>query len=440
MEAVTAPGKRDSASSFASPPNAGSSPALLANNLYNTETNSKTMIITRKIEIYVCEPDKELKNDYMKTLWKWRDLVRKAANIIVSHKFVQQSIRDFVYIKDDIKEKFYVSNIIREGKGMSEQNTTYRLLSDMMKGVVPSDIYSSLNQNICKSFKESLPDVLRGEASIRSYKNSIPIPFSSKSFASAFRKGPDGKFYFDLFGIPFCCYLGHDRSNNEVILNRCLAETYKICSSSIAFEKRTNHDTGKRVQKLFLNLCVDLPKEEIPLNKKKYIYAYLDVHHPIKCSYIVNAKQEEDSGIKWYMIGDETEFLNRRLQIQYAVKRCQENNKYATGGHGRKKKLKRIRFFHKLEENYVTTRMHTYSRMLIDYAIKHNAATIILMNQKPREEQAKLENNKENPFLLRNWSYFGLKEKIHYKAQKYGIKIIEDVPPQNKSDDENEYE
>ena len=53
------------------------------------------MVITRKIEIYVHESDPDMKRNYMQTIYGWRDAIRRAANLVVSHKFVQQNVRDF---------------------------------------------------------------------------------------------------------------------------------------------------------------------------------------------------------------------------------------------------------------------------------------------------------------------------------------------------------
>jgi len=75
--------------------------------------------------------------------------------------------------------------------------------------------------------------------------------------------------------------------------------------------------------------------------------------------------------------------------------------------------------FTEVEKNYVNSRMHLYSRRLIDICVKHGAATLILTTQEEKEEVAK-----EDEFLLRNWSYYALKEKISYKAEKAGIVII----------------
>ncbi len=405
------------------------------------------MVITRKIEIYICESDKELKKEFMNTVFGWRDAVRKAANLIVSHKFVQQNVRDFMYLQEDVRErflvvdektgkekiKFNVSDILEKGPGMSEQNTTYRLISSMLKGKVPADIYSCLNQSVAKTFKETVIDINKGDATLRSYKNTIPIPFSAKSLANI-HKDEDGHFYFTLFGIPFACMLGRDRSNNESIIDRCISGEYKLCSSSIAFQKVTSKETGKKKNKLFLYLCVDIAKKEVELNPKKMMYCYLGLAHPIEYNYEVQAKNIYDSGVKWSSIGSAEEFLYQRVQIQAALKRCQVNCRYSKGGKGRKRKLQALTRFEEKEKNYVQTKLHTYSRMLVDKAIKNHCGIIVLVNQEPREIEAKEDNQKGEPFLLRNWSYYGLKTMISYKAKMVGInvKVVgKEIPEEN---------
>jgi hypothetical protein len=161
------------------------------------------MIITRKIQVFVYDTDVAQKKEYIHTLYSWRDLVRRGANMIVAHKFAQQNIRDFVYLKDEIKDKFYVKDILKEGKGMSEQNTTYRLLSEMMKGKVPSDIFSCLNQSVAHTFKETEKDMIIGKASVEVIRTIFPMPFSAKSLSNIHWDETDKRFYFTLFGIPF---------------------------------------------------------------------------------------------------------------------------------------------------------------------------------------------------------------------------------------------
>ena len=372
------------------------------------------MIITRKIEVYVCCDDKEQQKEMRHTIYEWRDWVRRAANAIISHKTVMQNVRDFVYFTEKIQDKFYVKDTLVQGPGCSEQNTTYKIASKMLKGKVPSDIYSCLNQAVCKTFKETVGDYIKGQSSMRTYKNNIPIPFSAKAIGNI-HKADDERYYFTLFGIPFACRLGADRSNNAAVIDRCVDGDYSISGSSLQIDDRR--------KKMFLLLVVDMPQTEVKLKAGKTLFARLDVDVPIVASTDIKAKQAYDSGMRKFEIGNKEEYLHRRLQIQAAVRRCQINNKYSTGGHGRKEKCKAIDHWHEKEKNYITTRVHTYSRLLVDMAIKNKCDTILLLDQTKREEKAKDENQKGEPFLLRNWSYYGLKEKIKYKAAKVGIKV-----------------
>lgn len=72
-------------------------------------------------------------------------------------------------------------------------------------------------------------------------------------------------------------------------------------------------------------------------------------------------------------------------------------------------------------KNYVSNRLHLYSRKLIDFCVKHQAGTLILLNQ-----EDKIGIAIEEEFVLRNWSYYELMTKIKYKAEKAGIELITD--------------
>ena len=138
------------------------------------------------------------------------------------------------------------------------------------------------------------------------------------------------------------------------------------------------------------------------------------------------AKKAYDSGKHTFVIGNKEEFLHRRLQIQDAVRRCQINNRYTRGGRGRKKKCQAIERWHEKEKHYVETKLHTYSKLLVQEAVRHRCGTIVLLNQREREDAAQAEYHNGKPFLIRNWSYYGMKEKISYKAAMHGIRLIED--------------
>ena len=63
----------------------------------------------------------------------------------------------------------------------SYQNSMYRLVSNAYKGEVPSDILTNLVSNIVSSYKKEKSLIWQGKKSLRSYRDTIPIPFSKKN-------------------------------------------------------------------------------------------------------------------------------------------------------------------------------------------------------------------------------------------------------------------
>ena len=376
------------------------------------------MVITRKIEVFVCESDKTQRRAYYDKLYANRDIAVKVANMAVSHLFALDNTMPYLSAED--KEKIEFLGV--KGNKATKQNAPYVAASSAFKGEADMGMVSCVLQNAQKMYQDDRKKGMWNK-SLRSYKSNMPIPFKKDRFLDfRFAKYVDGEgteregCFFTLIGIPFQCRFGRDRSGNRLIVERVLSGEYKMCTSSIPVD-------GKKV---FLMLCVDIPKKDVSLDPKKTLYAFLGVMNPIVCTCDVRAAKEYDSGYKWFEIGTKEEFNYRRRQIQEAVRRCQVNNRYSTGGKGRKKKCQAIERWHEKENNYVDTKLHTYSKMLVDLAVKHGCGTIALLHQKPREDKAKEDNQNGEPFVLRNWSYYGLKEKISYKSKMVGIRLIQD--------------
>ena len=378
------------------------------------------MIITRKIEVFVCDGDKDLRRSYYEKLYDIRNIAQEAANRATSMLY---AIDNLIPCLDEESRKL-IQYIGAKGTPASRQNAAYTIMSSLYKDRMPGimDMLSNLAQYVTKNYTE---DRKRGmyKNSLRSYKNSLPIPYQRKSFRdlrfAEYEKEDGNKAegcFFSLAGIPFQMRFGRDRSGNRLIVERVVSGEYKMCTSSIQLDSK----------KTYLLLCVDIPKKEVKLDAKKTLYAYLGVMNPIVCTCDVRAARDYDSGMKVWEIGTKEEFNYRRRQIQEAVRRCQINNRYSVGGKGRARKCQTIDRWHEKENNYVDTKLHTYSRMLVDLAVKHGCGKIALLNQKPREDKAKEDNQNGEPFVLRNWSYYGLKEKIAYKCKMYGMKLEEE--------------
>lgn len=373
------------------------------------------MVITRKIEVFVCEDDKDLRRAHYEKLRANRDIAVKAANLAVSHLFALDNTMP--YLSDEAKEKIEFLGV--KGNKATKQNAPYVAASEAFKGQADMSMISCVLQNAQKMYADDRKKGMWNK-SLRSYKQNMPIPFKADRFLNLrFAEYVNGEgekregCFFTLIGVPFQMRFGRDRSGNRLIVERVVKAEYKMCTSSLQFDGN----------KIFLLLCVDIPKKEVKLDDKKTMYAYLGVMNPVICTCDVRAAKEYDSGYKWWEIGTKEEFNYRRRQIQEAVRRCQVNNRYSTGGKGRKNKCQAIERWHNKEQNYVDTKLHTYSRMLVDLAVSHKCGRIVLMNQTHREDEAKEENTNGEPFVLRNWTYYGFKEKIEYKCKMVGIKL-----------------
>ena len=378
------------------------------------------MVITRKIEVFVCERDKEIRKAHYQKLYEIRNIAQEAANRATSMLY---AIDNLIPCLDEESRKL-IQYIGAKGTPASRQNAAYTIMSYLYKDRMPGimDMLSNLAQFITKNYVEDRKKGMYKNA-LRSYKNSLPIPYQKKSFKdlrfAEYDKEDGGKAegcFFSIAGVPLQMRFGRDRSGNRLIVERVISGEYKMCTSSLKFDGN----------KLFLLLCVDIPKKEVKVDEKKAMYAYLGVMNPIICTCDVRAAKEYDSGYKWFEIGTKEEFNYRRRQIQEAVRRCQINNRYSNGGKGRKKKCQAIDRWHEKENNYVDTKLHTYSKMLVDLAVKHGCGKLVLMKQTHREDEAKEENQNGDPFVLRNWTYFGLKEKVSYKCKMLGIKLEEE--------------
>lgn len=357
------------------------------------------MILTRKIQVIVNELDKKDKDNHYQMLRKWLYICMQSANLTSTHLFAQDNIKDFVYLTEEIKLK--LADKEKDENGMfstSYRNTCYQMLSNRFKGEIPADIFSNLKDIIFKTYKEEKSEYYSGIRSLRNYKTNVPIPFSSKSIEF---KENDKDIIFSFFKIPMLLAFGRDRSGNRDVIDKIIAGEYKMSNSSLMFDKKKN--------KWFMLLCVDLPKQAYSPKIGKEVFASLSIESPIILT----------CGKNIIEIGNKEEYLYQRLQIQNAMWRLQKALRFVKSGEGRRNKLQALERFTEKEKNYIKTKMHTYSKLLILEAKRLHAETIILVDQKQKEEEAK-----ENEFILRNWGYYGLSQLIEYKAKLVGINIV----------------
>lgn len=374
--------------------------------------------VTRKIQIFLNED--ENRKEHFNDIYRWQRICVKAANMISTAHYVQGNIQDLFYLEDGTKKK--LADINKDADGiltMSSTNTTYQLLSRHFKGECPMGMLSSLNSVVQKTFKKESIDVKNGKKSLRTYRDTIPMPLPSQQIRNI-QQLENGNFRFMAFGKNFVTHFGRDRSNNRTIFQRAVSGKYKLCDSSIQIKEEPKKDDKGKIMynkngspiketKMFLLAVFQFESEKNDLDENKLMYAELSPAIPI-------IAMDERGNTKY--IGSTEEFLHPRLQIQAARKRASIAAKYCKGGKGRKKKLKSLEHFEEKEANYIKTKLHAYSKTLIDHCLRTKSGRLVLVDL-----EAKAEHAKSLDLVLRNWSYHGLKNFIEYKAKAAGVKV-----------------
>jgi IS605 OrfB family transposase len=401
------------------------------------------LIITRKIEIGVDRLNEERYQRAWSFIRYLDDNLYKAANEIVSNQYfnhilksrLQISHPDYRQVKKEIAK---IDNLILETtdknkkkelanmkKGLwgklksfdeeintqfssilntSVQNTTYQVISESFPDI-PSNIRTSLNSSIQKSYKAAFKELMFGKRSLPTYKKGIPIPFQ---FQNEFKKAENGDIGFAwLNDVDFHLRFGRDRSNNRSIIEKILNGVYKACDSSIQLKD----------SKLFLLLAVDIGEQDAALDKNICVGVDTGINFPLYAAL--------NKGEARIAVGTR-EFLNVRQRLEAQKRELQRTLRESKGGRGRTHKLSALDRIGQKERNWVHTQNHNFTRSIINFALRNNAGVIKI------EWLEGIGDDIKSKFLKRYWSYFELQNLMKYKAKYHGIEV-KFINPKNTS-------
>lgn len=420
--------------------------------------------ITRKIQLHLCTEglSEEERKAQWKLLYRINDNLYKAANNISSKLYLDEHISSLVRLKH-AEFISLVSELAKAKKGDNEdvvaeletridelrsemsaqEEAICSYATEMATRTLAGKFASELDLNIYgqilaevksivfKNFTNDSKEVREGKRSIRSYKKGMPIPFpwnktirleAVKENSKSKNNEEDYSFYINWYrcnrtdkkSIRFCLDFGKDKSNNQLIVKRCLkmddscTEDYQLQTSSIQMKK------GPHGIEFFLLLVVDIPVERHTLNKQVVVGVDLGINFP---AYVATNCTEERKSI-----GDREHFLNARMAFHRRFHSFQKL-KGTAGGRGRKKKIEPLEQLREKERNWVHTQNHRFSREVIQFALQVKAATIQMedLSGFGKDEEGNVEEDKK--FLSENWSYYELQNMIKYKAAKVGIKV-----------------
>lgn len=357
-------------------------------------------IHTHKIEIRIVEPDPEKR----KAAWKeMRDLqyhAFKLANEMMTNLFLE------LYLKRQSRAAG-VEQV--KTKGGSDQNIAFQI-SKKYKDQVGSYVRGALANKVYSDYKNHEGEVAKGNETLITYRRNIVIPVAKIGLKDITQKG----FLFEK--IAFEWVLGNrekpDVASKVAAIEKVSQSQEWLCDSAFQIKDK----------KMFLLMPVKyeaLKRENLPrkvagidlgMNVPIYFYTESGFHQPLGLNDFLSEK---------------------RLDAQEQRQFWQKNAIHAKGGHGRDRKMRKADNWGFKEGEMVKKIHHSLSKELVELCLEHDITVLRIENLTGFGDKKHFKNEVEKwiyEFVLRNWGYYDLVEKIKYKAIGAGI-TVEFVDP-----------
>lgn len=295
-------------------------------------------------------------------------------------------------------------------------NILYRLACDEIPSFYRINA-NCVSRDVMKYFKTRWKDIISGKMSIPAYKSNQPINIHNKYVVPIDVDGDigitlsllssDRKKALDLETGMFRFKVWHKCESSIPILHRCLTGEYKIGESSLQYDK------SKRMWELALSYHFE--KREHELDPERILGIDLGICIPVVVAV-------SDSYKRLFVRGNEvTAFREKTEAMRRQMSRARVFAGEGSVGHGRNTRAKPVdRIGHRIA-NFRNTKNDAWSREIVRFAVKNQCGTIQM------EDLSGISSG-DAPRFLKNWTYFDLQQKIKYKAEAEGIRVVMVAP------------
>ncbi len=383
--------------------------------------------MTKTIKLQLFYKDDETLNfkQAQELLWQMQRETRAVANRII------QMCWEYNGFESDWKKahgEYPTKDESRDILGKSLSGVIYTRIKEDAPSVSTQNL-ASTEQGVISRFNALKADIMRGTASVPSYRRNLALDLHKKSIKLTYDTDVNGNISDWLFELTLFSKSAKQELNLpksslkfkaivrnkskrfiQPILERCYDGVYEICGSKLQYEDG----------RWFLLLCFSFENKKeslVQLDKNSIMGVHIAEHNAVTCAFNNSKKIREIEG------GEIKEFSaqieKRRRSIGNASRKHSKLCGDGRIGHGYHAKMKPLEHIGQKISNFRNTVNHRYSRQIIDWAIENGCGTIQLEDL-TGYATSELEKYK----LLSNWSYYDLQTKIEYKAKEYGIDVI----------------
>ena len=207
--------------------------------------------------------------------------------------------------------------------------------------------------------------------------------------------------------IAFCLDTKKLKPAQKAILHNIVSKQFKSGEANIGWNDRK--------RKWFLNISYEPPKKQAVLDPERIIGVDFGVNNAFFCAVSDGPQRLQADG--WEIEQFRKRIRTRRISIQ------RQGKFSGRKGKGRTKMLDPVLELGEKERRFRDSRYHQFSKAIVAFAVANNAGTIQI------EDLTSLKESKIEDALLKDWAVADLQTKLKYKADEYGIQIIE-VDPQ----------
>ncbi len=377
-----------------------------------------------KLQLYYKDDERLNFKKAQETLWQLQREIRAAANRAI------QMCWEFNGFEADWKKKngeYLTKDEKGELLGKSLSAVIYARVKEDAPDVNTSNLCSTL-QAVESKFNSMKSDIIRGIASVPSYKKDIPIDLHKKNiklYCETDENGAVTEWIFELSLLSIKMKKELNLNNGALsfkaviparskkfinpILERCFDEVYTICGSKLKY------DNGK----WYLLLCFSFEKKtgEIEFDKNNIMGVHIAENNAVTCNFNNSKRVLSIDGGE--IVSFAAQIEKRRRSIGNASRKHSELCGDGRIGHGYHAKMKPLEKIGTKVANFRNTVNHRYSRQIVNWAVQNCCGTIQIEDL-TGYATSELEKYK----LMKNWSYYDLMTKIEAKAKEYGIDVI----------------
>lgn len=304
----------------------------------------------------------------------------------------------------------------------------YNELKNEMGHMLSNNFITTI-RNALSKYDTHKKDIMAGKVSVPSMDAGQPIDVYAKGITLHHIDGDKGDYVATLsllnnkakavLSLPsgrIDMVLKTSDKTQTAILDRCLSGEYRVCGSQLVYEAAGKEKKGKKDKpKVWLYLCYGFEPEAPELDDSRIMGIDLGMKLPAVMAFNFNDKK--------YEVIDDNRILDRKIRLDKMLSiskhqcqwRCDGNS-----GHGRKKKVDVYERYSHKSHNLSMDINHQWSKYIVETAVKNKCGVIQM------EDLSGIKASRQN--FLGNWTYYDLQQKITYKAEEKGIKVIKVDP------------